>query len=373
MATVSQTSMLHVGTPNVGDRQIFDQIVDQIFERRWFTNDGSFLQQLEQELANYLQVEHCVLVCNATVGMQIACHALGLTGEVLLPSFTFVATAHALQWERLTPVFCEVDPLTHNIDVNSLESRITDRTTGIVGVHVWGEPCATRQIESIATKYDLKVMYDAAHAFGCKHQGQMIGNFGDCEVFSFHATKFFNTFEGGAITTNDHALAEKARLMRNFGFKKMDTVIHLGTNGKMSEIHAAMGLANLKCLDQFIEQNRQNHQHYQARLHGAPGIRLLTYDHLEATNWQYVVVEIDESEFGESRDDVFDRLMALGIRARRYFFPGCHRMEPYASLYPRQRERLPVTDELCGRVLLLPNGTSISNEDIDRVCDVILP
>ena len=181
-------------------------------------------------------------MCNATVALEIAIRAMGMSGEVIVPSFTFVATAHALQWQEITPVFCDIDPRTHNLDPNRIEEMITPRTTGIIGVHVWGRPCAVDALAEIAQRRHLKLLFDAAHAFGCSYQGQMIGNFGDAEVFSFHATKFFNTFEGGAVVTNDDELAAKMRLMKNFGFHGYDNVIYVGTNGKMSEVSAAMGL-----------------------------------------------------------------------------------------------------------------------------------
>jgi dTDP-4-amino-4,6-dideoxygalactose transaminase len=236
---------------------------------------------------------------------------------------------------------------------------------------LWGRPCDTSAIEAIAARHQLPVIYDAAHAFGCRHRGRPIGGFGSCEVFSFHATKFFSTFEGGAITTNDDALADQVRLARNFGFTGPDAVAALGTNGKMTEVSAAMGIANLPCVRRFISVNQQNHGTYRTGLANAPGIRLMDFDDVEQSNWQYVVIEVDARVAGVSRDEIYDALKENGILAKRYFFPGCHRMEPYATQFPEQRERLPITDDLCGRVLCLPNGTAVSREDIDRVCDVI--
>lgn len=368
---IPPANVLHVGRPNVGDTELFRQLAEQILQNRWFTNQGPMVGELEKRLGRYLGVKDCILICNGTVALQIACQALALSGEVILPAFTFVATAHALQWERTKPVFCDVDPATHNLDPLKIESLITDRTTAIVGVHLWGRPCDTDAIQAIAERHNLPVLYDAAHAFGCRHQGRMIGNFGRCEVFSFHATKFFNTFEGGAIATNDEALAARIRLMKNFGFARLDTVVELGTNGKMPEICAAMGLACLEKLDEIVAANRGNHHAYREGLDGVPGIRLLAYDDLEATNWQYVVLEVDESSAGVSRDAILDALHAANVRARRYFYPGCHRMEPYRTLYPEQIATLPVTDRLCQRVLVLPTGTAVSRENIQYVCGCI--
>ncbi|MDH3442420.1 MAG: DegT/DnrJ/EryC1/StrS family aminotransferase [Deltaproteobacteria bacterium] len=362
---------LHVGRPNIGDRKVFDRLVDGMFERRWFTNNGQLVRELESRLCDYLGVRHCIAVCNATVGLQIACHALELKGEVIVPAFTFVATAHALQWERLRPVFADIDPLTHNIDPRKIPALINDDTSAIMGVHLWGRPCETEAIDAIAEHYGLDVLYDAAHAFGCRHRGRMIGSFGRCEVFSFHATKFFNTFEGGAIATNDDAFAKKVRLIKNFGFSGMDEVNHLGTNGKMPEICAAMGLASFETIDDILAVNRTNYETYRACLDRIPGVHLISYDQLEATNWQYIILEVDDGRAGLTRDELMTVLRAENVLARRYFYPGCHRMEPYRTLFPRTLNRLPVTDRLCQRVLCLPTGTSLSPLDIETVCEII--
>jgi dTDP-4-amino-4,6-dideoxygalactose transaminase len=259
---------LHVGRPNIGNRQRLLTRINDMLDRRWLTNHGVYVAELEQRLAEYLAVKHCIAMCNGTVALEIAARALGLSGEVIVPAFTFVATAHALQWQEITPVFCDVDPQTHNLDPHRIEALITPRTTGIVGVHVWGQACDVDALTAIARRHDLRLMFDAAHAFGCSYGGRMIGNFGDAEVFSFHATKFFNTFEGGAVTTNDDALAAKIRLMHNFGFAGLDNVIYIGTNGKMSEVSAAMGLTGLESLEEFIAVNRRNYQHYHQQAGG---------------------------------------------------------------------------------------------------------
>ena len=194
---------LHVGRPNLGDREVMLRRVNEMFDRRWFTNDGPLVKEFEARIQKLVGAKHCVAMCNATIALEIAIRALELRGEVIVPAYTFVATAHALQWQEITPVFCDMDPETYNIDPAKIERLITPRTTGIIGVHVWGRPCDTDAIESIAGKHTLQVMYDAAHAFGCSRLGQMVGSFGSCEVFSFHATKFINSFEGGAMVTDD--------------------------------------------------------------------------------------------------------------------------------------------------------------------------
>lgn len=364
-------TILHVGRPNIGDRERFLNRINDMFDRYWLSNNGPFVQELEQKIAGLLGVKHCVAMCNATVALEITARALGLHGEVILPSFTFVATAHALQWQEITPVFCDVDPLTHNIDPAKIENLITPRTTGVLGVHVWGRPCNVEALTSIAQKHKLKLMFDAAHAFACTHQGRMIGGFGDAEVFSFHATKFFNSFEGGVITTNNDELAEKIRSMCNFGFAGLDNVVSIGTNGKMSEVSAAMGLTSLESLSEFIEINYNNYLAYSKGISGILGLKLTRYDNEENNNYQYVVIEIDDRITGISRDLLLKILHAENIRARRYFYPGCHQMEPYRSYFPNAGLVLLETQELTQKVLQLPTGTAVGKAEIDRLCDLI--
>ena len=328
------------------------------------------MQEFERKIELLLGVKHCIAMCNATVALEITSRALGLEGEVIIPSFTFVATAHALQWQQITPVFCDIDPLTHNLDPKRIEELITPRTTGIMGVHVWGRPCAVDKLTEIAHRHDLKLMYDSAHAFGCSWNGQMIGNFGAAEVFSFHATKFFNTFEGGAVVTNDDELAARIQLMTNFGFKTYDTVAYLGTNGKMSEISAAMGLTGLESFDEFIAANYQNYQTYQQLLSGLAGINMINYDESEKNNYQYIVIEIDEEITHIGRDKLNDILHAENILSRRYFYPGCHQMQPYISDFPNAGLELPETEKLTQKVLQLPTGTSVGEKEIHQICAI---
>lgn len=359
---------LYVGRPNLGDRDRLMERIGDMLDRRWLTNDGPYAQELEARLARYLGVKHCIAMCNATVALEIAIRAVGLQGEVIVPSWTFVATAHALQWQQITPVFADIDPGTHNLDPRSVEAMITPRTTGILGVHLWGRACAVNELSEIAESRGLRLLFDAAHAFGCTHGGRMIGGFGDAEVFSFHATKFYNSFEGGAVTTNDDELAGRIRLMKNFGFAGFDRVVHVGTNGKMSEVAAIMGLTSLESLDEFIAVNRRNYERYRQGLEGIPGVSLIRYDDAERGNWQYVVLEVDESEAGVPRDLLLDALWAENVVVRRYFWPGCHRMEPYRSYQPHAGRMLPETERLAERVLSLPTGTAVTVDDIDTIC-----
>lgn len=362
---------LHVGRPNLGDTSRFLKRTAELLERRWLTNNGPLVVELEARLSEFLGVEHVVAMCNGTVALEIAIRALGLTGEVIVPSFTFVGTAHALQWQEITPVFCDVDPSTHNIDPRRVEQLLTPRTTGIIGVHLWGRACDVQQLQAIADRHRLAVLYDAAHAFASEHDGIPVGGFGRAEVFSFHATKFFNSFEGGCVATNDAQLAEKMRLMRNFGFADYDTVIHVGTNGKMTEVAAAMGLTTLDSVGDFIHVNRAHHERYGQVLAELPGVRLLDPLLSGANNYQYVVLEIEESDFGLTRDELATVLWADNVLVRKYFKPGVHRMEPYRSFYPNAGLLLPVTERLAETVLVLPTGTAVSDSDVDTVGQLI--
>jgi dTDP-4-amino-4,6-dideoxygalactose transaminase len=362
---------LHVGRPNIGDRDAFLARLADILDRRWLSNHGRYVMELETRIADMLGVKHCVSTCNGTVALEVAARAAGLTGEVIVPSFTFVATAHALQWLGVTPVFCDILPDRHTIDPARVEELITPRTTGILGVHVWGRPCEIEALIEIADRHGLRLLFDAAHAFTCTHRGMPIGNFGDAEILSFHATKFFNTFEGGAIVTNDDELGRRARLMADFGFGDGDTPESIGTNGKLSEVHAAMGLTGLEAVDHVVAVNRRNHARYVEQLEDVEGLLAHRFDPLERHNWQYVVVEVDEERFGISRDRLVQVLHAENVLARRYFHPGCHQMEPYRTSSPDAAQRLPQTERLVERVLTLPTGTALNVDEIDVVCGLI--
>lgn len=350
---------LHVGRPNIGNKQAFLDRVNQILDNNWLTNNGPMVQEFEQRIADYLGVKHCVAMCNGTIALEIAIRALGLEGEVIVPSWTFVATAHALYWQGITPVFADIDPDTHNLDPAAVRQVITPRTSGIIGVHLWGRAAPIDELQAIADEHGLKLMFDAAHAFGSSYRGQSIGRFGACEVFSFHATKAFNAMEGGAVTTNDDELANAMRLMRNFGFNGYDNVIHPGTNGKMIEVCAAMGLANLDGFDGTIEANRRNHAAYKQALAGIPGVGVLDYDATERNSHHYIVLEIGD-ECRANRDEIIAALQAENILARKYFWPGCHGMQPYRDLFPHAGLMLPRTLALAERVVVLPNGLSLT-------------
>lgn len=362
---------LHVGLPNLGNRRMLLDRIENMLDRRWLSNNGPFVQEFESRIAEYVGAKYCVATCNATVALELATRALEFKGEVILPSYTFVATAHALQWQEITPVFADIDPRTYNIDPKSVERLITPRTSGIVGVHVWGRPCAIEALEHIGRQRGLKVIYDAAHAFGCSYRGKMIGGFGQCEVFSFHATKFLNSFEGGAIVTNDDSLVEKLRLMRNFGFAGYDNVIYLGVNGKMTEVCAAMGLTSLENIDEIIAINRENYLTYHEEIDGLAALSVIRYDVQERNNYQYIVVSVDSDRSPLNRDELIDVLHADNVLARKYFWPGCHRMEPYRSLQPNASLMLQETERLAAQTLVLPTGQAINSQSVKSICGII--
>jgi dTDP-4-amino-4,6-dideoxygalactose transaminase len=328
------------------------------------------VRALEAGIAARLGVRECVAVCNGTIALEIAIRALDLAGEVIVPSYTFIATAHALHWQGITPTFADIDPRTHNLDPVAVRGMITPRTTGIVGVHLWGRPADVEALEELARQHRLTLAFDASHAFGCTHRGQPIGHFGRCEVFSFHATKFFHTFEGGAVVTNDSDLAARMRLMRNFGFAGFDNVVHAGTNGKMAEICAAMGLTGLDSLEKIVLVNRRNYVAYEDGLRGLAGLSLLRYDDRELNNFQFIVVEVDEA-FPLTRDELVRVLHMDNVLARRYFWPGCHLMLPYRELQPEAGRRLRATERVAGKVIVLPTGQCLREDDVATVVRVI--
>ena len=362
---------LYVGRPNIGDRSILMERINDLLDRRWLSNAGVYVTEFEERLADLLGVEHCIAMCNGTVALEIAIRASALEGEVIIPSFTFIATAHSLQWQQIKPVFCDIDPVSCTIDPERIEALITPETSGIIGVHLWGRPCDTDALQAIADKHNLKLLYDASHALGVTSGGRMIGSFGEAEVFSFHATKFINSFEGGAVTTNDQALADRIRLMKNFGFSGYDNVVYLGTNGKMPEVSAAMGLTSLESMNEFVQANRANYLAYEAGVKSIRGLNILPYHENEATNYQYLVMLLEEEVAGVKRDTLIDVLHKENIIARRYFYPGCHRMEPYRSQQPDAGLLLPETEKLAAQTIVLPTGTEINSEIVQEIVDIL--
>jgi dTDP-4-amino-4,6-dideoxygalactose transaminase len=289
---------------------------------------------------------------------------------VILPSFTFVATAHAMRRRGLTPVFADIDPRTHNIDPAAVEAAITPATSAILAVHLWGQPCDTAALTEIARRHGVALLFDAAHALASFAGSKPVGSFGVAEVFSFHATKFVNSFEGGAVVTNDDALAEQLRRARNFGFVGYDEVAGLGTNAKMHEVSAAMGITSIESMDEVIAANERNHRLYESHLAGIEGLRFVSGQHTEKTNFQYVAIEWHEGPTMIDRDVLLQILSAENVYARRYFYPGCHRMEPYLSTLPL-RNPLPATERAAASILVLPSGPALSPEDVAEVSQIV--
>ena len=332
----------------------------QVLDNQWLTNMGPMSLELEERIASMLGVKHCICVCNATIGLELLQRALDLKGEVIIPSFTFIATAHSLRWQRIDPVFCDVRVEDHLIDPDQIEALITPRTSAIMAVPIWGQPCDYEILQNIADKHNLKLIFDSAHAFACKSSDRYLGGYGDAEVFSFHATKVFSTGEGGAITTNSDQLADKLRLMRNFGFQGKDSVINIGTNAKLSEFAAAYGLVHLDDLDSIISHNQLIHKNYLKEFFKFKEISFLDYNFDGISNYQYVVAKVS----AKIRDSLVKYYHEEGTLLRRYFYPGCHRMEPYKSCEKYDSINLPITKQISSEIIVFPTGKQVTPEDV---------
>jgi len=350
---------LTVGRPNVMNRQRFLERVEQILDSKSFTNDGPFVRELEQSVCTLFAVKHCIAVANATLGLEITLSALNVTGEVIVPSFTFVATAHAIRRIGAEPVFCDISKLSYSLDVSMVEAAITERTTAIVAVNLYGGLADLERLADIANKYKLHLIYDSAHSLGTKWKGNWTGSLGDAEVFSLHGTKFINGFEGGLITTNNDELAKRCALLRNFCFTGYDQVSDIGTNAKLSEIHAAMALTNFECMDEIIAKNKTNYSWYKRYL--PDQAKLLSFDEKIESNYQYVVVILPDAA---SRDAIQEHLLHNDIFVRKYFYPGIHQFE----CYRQEGLVLPVTEDIAARVLCFPTGQEITEEDVKHIC-----
>lgn len=342
--------------------------VSEILETGQLTNLAKYTPALEAELNQYLQVPHCVTVANGTLGLVLALTGLKLEGEVIVPSFTFSATAHALWWAGLEPVFADIDPDTFTLDPQAVEAAITPRSSAILGVHVYGHPCDIEGLRQVARRHRLPLLFDAAHAFGSRYRGQRIGNFGDAEVFSFHATKIFPMGEGGAVATAHSDLAEYLALARNFGDPGTENTQFCGLNAKMQEFNAILGLENLKTIDQYIENRRRYASLLIERLGQLPGLRFQDISPDVYMNYQNFALLIDEAEFGLSCDGLQDALAAENILARRYFCPPLHLHQAYAAYQEQYRAKLPITEQVANSVLCLPFYSVMSDEILDGIC-----
>lgn len=356
---------LHVNAPYVADRAGFERRAQRLLERNWLTNNGPEVSELEARCQAILGVGHCIAVASATTGMELVLRALPDRGEVILPAFTFVSTAGALVKCGFRPVFVDIDPSTGNLDPEAAEREIRDSTVAIIATHLWGRAADTQALERLAEEKGVALVFDAAHAFGARHLGKRVGSFGQCEVFSLHATKAVQGFEGGLITTDCPHLADQLRLLRNFGFSDYDDVTLVGSNGKMSEIHAAMANSNLVALQSICDRSQAVFEVYLENLADLPA---LTVDRGHATPdapWQYVVVKTRNTH---DRDSLLRCLHGESILARRYFYPGTHRLAPYRQY---KRAELPNTERLAQRVLVLPGGASLEPRDAERVCEAV--
>lgn len=369
-APAAFASPLHVGRPWSPGRGRFLELVADMFGRNWLTNDGPLVREFERALGAYLGVRHCVAASSGTAALEVAIRALGMSGEVIVPAYTFIATAHAVSWLGLTPVFADIDPNSHQVDPECVRQLISPRTGGILAVNLWGGCAPVGDLEQVAAERGLPLLLDSAHGFGTEVGGRRLGGRGSAEVFSFHATKCLHTFEGGAVTTNDDALADRLRNARAFGMVEEGCTAGVGTNAKMSEVCAAMGIANLEHISHTLGAMGRAFAQYRRRLHGVPGIRMHDPARGCAPNWQYVIIEVDPG-CPRTRDALVAALRAEGVLARRYFWPGCHRLAPYAGRLEHSPLPLRAADEVARRVIALPTGPSVAPADIDAVCDII--
>ena len=346
--------------------------LEEVWTSQWLTNIGAQHDRLEAAVRGYLSVDELSLFTNGTVALITAVRALGLTGEVLTTPFTFPATPHALSWSGITPVFCDIDPVTLNLDPVAVERAVTDRSTGILAVHVYGNPCDVDGLQDIARRRGLRIIYDAAHAFGTRLHGRGVGSFGDVTMFSFHATKLFHTAEGGALACADRSLRAKIDDLRNFGIHGPDAVEGIGINGKMTELQAALGLCVLEHLGDELSRRRLLLSRYRQRLAEVEGLAPLQEPDGVQGNCQYCVIRVDAPVFGCSRDVLHQELRHYNVFARKYFYPLCSQYECYRSLPSAAPGNLPVATRTARDVLCLPLYGALGETDVDRICDMIV-
>lgn len=361
---------MHVGKPNVGNVHRFLERSQDIVASGRLTNYGPAVAEFERRIAEFTGVEHCVATCNATSALTLVGTALALTGSVVMPGFTFIATAHAFHGQGLRVIFADVDADSQHLCIEALACRVQPDTTAVIAVNLWGKPGPIAELEQFCRKRNLKLIFDSAQAFGSTYRGRPLGGFGDAEVFSFHATKAVNSFEGGAVTTNDAGLAAKLRLLINFGFSGEDCIDSWGTNAKMPEICAAMGITSIEAMHSIFAHNLDIHRRYDALLSSIRGLRLMPYNAQERSARNYVVVLVDDG-FALNRDELVQVLRAENVLARRYFNPPCHRAEPYRNLPENIALHLPGVDNVCSTIMCLPTGTAVSLEDVNRICAII--
>lgn len=366
-----ENKTITVTSPLLPDLKEFEKMLEDIWQRKWLTNNGHYHQELEKALSHYFGVPYLSLFTNGTLPLITALQAMKITGEVITTPYSFVATTHSIWWNNLKPVFVDVDEETGNIDPEKIEAAITPQTTAIMPVHVYGTPCNTKRIKEIADIYGLKVIYDAAHAFGVTVNGKSILEEGDMSTLSFHATKVYNTVEGGALVCHDEATKKRIDYLKNFGFAGETTVVAPGINSKMDEIRAAYGLLNLQQVDEAIAKRKHVAELYRETLKNVPGIRFLNDIEGVKHNYSYFPIFITKKDYGMSRDALYEKLKENNILGRRYFYPLISNFPVYRGLESAAPENLPIATKLADQVLCLPMYADLTDEDVSRVMDVL--
>lgn len=359
--------VITVTSPLLPSLDDFMPYLQDIWNRKWLTNNGHYHQELEKALCEYLKVPYISLFTNGTLPLITALQALRITGEVITTPYSFVATTHSLWWNGIKPVFVDIDPVTGNLDPDKIEAAITPRTTAIMPVHVYGQPCDTKRIQEIADKYGLKVIYDAAHAFGVEVNGESILNAGDMSTLSFHATKVYNTIEGGALIMHDEATKKRIDYLKNFGFANETTVVAPGINSKMDEVRSAYGLLNLKQVDAAIEARHKVADQYREALRNVPGIRVIEDIPGVRHNYSYFPIFIDMEKYGMTRDELYFKMKENNVLGRRYFYPLISEFSTYRGLESARPENLPVATHIANTVICLPMYHSLTDDDVKRI------
>lgn len=369
---MDKKKQLAVTSPLLPSLEELTPYLRDIWNRKWLTNNGIYHQELEKALCEYLKVPYISLFTNGTLPLICALQALRITGEVITTPYSFVATTHALWWNGIKPVFVDIDPVTCNIDPDKIEAAITSQTTAIMPVHVYGKPCDVVRIQEIADKYGLKVLYDAAHAFGVEVNGKSILKAGDMSTLSFHATKVYNTVEGGALICHDEKTKQRIDFLKNFGFAGETTVIAPGINGKMDEVRSVYGLLNLKQVDQAIEARCQVAVNYREQLGGISGISLMGDMPGVRHNYSYFPIFVDAQKYGMTRDELYIKMKADNVFGRRYFYPLISTFSTYRGLKSSNPENLPVATKMADSVICLPIHHDLSEEDVNRIVTLII-
>ena len=365
-------NIITVTSPLLPDLDEFNEMLKQIWDSKWITNNGSFHQQLEKELASYLGVPYISLFTNGTLPLLTALQALRVTGEVITTPYSFVATTHSIWWNGCKPVFVDIDPATGNMDPNKIEAAITPKTTAIMPVHCYGKPCDTKAIQDIADKYGLKVIYDAAHAFGVKVNGVSVLNAGDMSTLSFHATKVYNTLEGGALVVHDEVTKKRIDYLKNFGFAGEIEVVAPGINSKVDEVRAAYGLLNLKQVDSAIEARHQVAIKYREALRPIEGVTFMDDMQGVTHNYSYFPIFVDAEKYGMTRDELYSKMKSDGVLGRRYFYPLISEFSTYRGLPSSAKENLPNAHRMADSVICLPMHHLLTDKDIERVIETIV-